>query len=307
LKKIWRLKNNDYLCGVLIYYITMLKLKEITFRYRKKTVFKDFSLTVGDGRVCGLLGRNGAGKSTLLYLMTGLLHPQAGKIFVNDADAMRRLPSMLCDMFLVPEEFSLPAVPLKKYMSLNKRFYPRFSDEQVMQNLAHFEMDADLNVNLGALSLGQKKKVFMSFALASNTSLLLMDEPTNGLDIPGKSQFRRFIASNMSDERTVLISTHQVQDIEKLVEHVIILENSELLLDASVADVCSRLAFVTDAPAVDVSGALYAAPSIQGFSAIIHNEGGTESNINLELLFNAALTKREEFKSLFNNLKEVKL
>jgi ABC-2 type transport system ATP-binding protein len=285
----------------------MLNLENITFRYRKKTVFKDFSLTVGNGRVCGLLGKNGAGKSTLLYLMTGLLHPQKGKVMFNNADVSRRLPSMLSDVFLVPEEFTLPAVPLKEYVSLNKNFYPRFSEEQLKQNLSHFEMDADLKANLGALSLGQKKKVFMSFALAANTTLLLMDEPTNGLDIPGKSQFRRFIASNMNDERTVLISTHQVQDIEKLVEHVIILDNSELLLDATVEDICSKLAFISDAPEDNFENALFVAPSVQGFSAILPNDGAEESNLSLELLFNATLSRRNEVKCLFNNLNNTKL
>ena len=189
---------------------TMITVENLSFTYRKskRAVLHDFSLSFESGRVYGLLGKNGAGKSTLLYLMSGLLTPKNGKVVFHDTDVRRRLPVTLQDMFLVPEEFELPSVSLVSYVELNSPFYPRFSKEEMIKYLHYFEMDID--IDLGSLSMGQKKKVFMSFALATNTSLLLMDEPTNGLDIPGKSQFRKFIASGMSDDKTIVISTHQV-------------------------------------------------------------------------------------------------
>jgi ABC-2 type transport system ATP-binding protein len=161
-------------------------------------------------------------------------------------------------------------------------------------------MDSDLNINLGALSLGQKKKVFMSFALATNTPLLIMDEPTNGLDIPGKSQFKKFIVSNMTDERTVIISTHQVQDVEKLIEQVIILENSSILLNASTTDICRSLYFVNGADSIDREKALYAAQTFRGYNALLKNEGEEETVLNLETLFNAVTENPDKIKSLFN-------
>ena len=136
----------------------------------------------------------------------------------HDVNVRLRQPVTLRDMFLVPEEFDLPPISLLSYVELNSPFYPRFSKEDMVKYLHYFEMDQD--VNLGALSMGQKKKVFMSFALATNTSLLIMDEPTNGLDIPGKSQFRKFIASGMTDDKTIIISTHQVRDIDRILDHV---------------------------------------------------------------------------------------
>ena len=183
----------------------MITVENLSFLYRKskRAVLHDFSLSLEKGRVYGLLGKNGAGKSTLLYLMSGLLTPKSGKVVYHDVDVRRRLPITLQDMFLVPEEFDLPPVSLISYIELNSPFYPRFSKEDMVKYLHYFEMD--INIDLGALSMGQKKKVFMSFALATNTSLLLMDEPTNGLDIPGKSQFRKFIASGMTDDKTILI------------------------------------------------------------------------------------------------------
>ena len=279
----------------------MIKVKEITFRYKRKTVFKDLSLSFGKGKVYGLLGKNGAGKSTLLYLMTGLLQPQKGKIFFNEKNVSRRLPSVLNDIFIVPEEFELPNIPLKRYISINKPFYPKFSEEQLRKNLSHFELDDNPDISLGSLSMGQKKKVFMSFALATNTSLLIMDEPTNGLDIPGKSQFKKFIASNMDDERTVVISTHQVQDIEKLIEHVIILDNSSILLDASAVDICSNLYFVNGASDIDHEKTLYVTQSYQGYNALMQNEEKEETVLNLEILFNAVLENPDKIKMIFNN------
>ena len=279
----------------------MIEIKEITFRYKRKTVFNDFSCTFGNGKVYGLLGKNGAGKSTLLYLMTGLLQPYKGKIWYNDENVSKRLPSVLNDMFIVPEEFTLPDMPLKRYMSINQPFYPKFSEEQLRKNLSVFELDDNLKVNLGSLSLGQKKKVFMSFALATNTSLLIMDEPTNGLDIPGKSRFKKFIASNMTDERTIIISTHQVQDIEKLIEHVVILDNSAILLDAPAEEICRNLYFVNGISHADPEKALYISPSFQGYNVILPNNGGDESILNLETLFNAVLENPDKIKSCFIN------
>mgnify|MGYP000410574067 len=179
----------------------MIEVKNLSFSYgkRKQKVFDDFSLALDKGSVYGLLGKNGTGKSTLLYLMTGLLRPQAGRVLYKGVDVSMRYPLTLQDMFLVPEEFALPSVSLKQYLKLNTPFYPNFSNELLSTCLRDFDMNED--IHLGELSMGQKKKAFMCFALATNTSLLVMDEPSNGLDIPSKSQFRKVIASGMTDEK----------------------------------------------------------------------------------------------------------
>ena len=278
----------------------MLQVENISFSYRrgKKEVLHDFSLSLERGRVYGLLGKNGAGKSTLLYLMSGLLTPKSGKIMYHDTDVRRRLPITLQDMFLVPEEFELPPISLVSYVELNSQFYPRFSKEDMVKYLHYFEMEQD--IDLGALLMGQKKKVFMSFALATHTSLLIMDEPTNGLDIPGKSQFRKFIASGMSDDRTIIISTHQVRDIDKILDHVVIMDNSNVLLDASTANICSKFLFVESDDRELAEAAIYTLPSIQGNFLMLPNTDDEESEINLELLFGAALTDPEKIKGMFH-------
>ncbi|WP_273165323.1 ATP-binding cassette domain-containing protein [Bacteroides fluxus] len=278
----------------------MLQVENISFSYRrgKKEVLSDFSLSLEKGRVYGLLGKNGAGKSTLLYLMSGLLTPKHGKVMYHDTDVRRRLPITLQDMFLVPEEFELPPISLISYIELNGNFYPRFSKEDMVKYLHFFEMDLD--TDLGALSMGQKKKVFMSFALATNTSLLLMDEPTNGLDIPGKSQFRKFIASGMSDDKTIVISTHQVRDIDKVLDHVLIMDNSHVLLDQSITSICDKLLFVESDDRELVKTALYTLPSVQGNLLLLPNTENEESEINLELLFGATLAMPDKIVEMFH-------
>ncbi|EGF58299.1 ATP-binding cassette domain-containing protein [Bacteroides fluxus] len=278
----------------------MLQVENISFSYRrgKKEVLSDFSLSLEKGRVYGLLGKNGAGKSTLLYLMSGLLTPKHGKVMYHDTDVRRRLPITLQDMFLVPEEFELPPISLVSYIELNGNFYPRFSKEDMVKYLHFFEMDLD--TDLGALSMGQKKKVFMSFALATNTSLLLMDEPTNGLDIPGKSQFRKFIASGMSDDKTIVISTHQVRDIDKVLDHVLIMDNSHVLLDQSITSICDKLLFVESDDRELAKTALYTLPSVQGNLLLLPNTENEESEINLELLFGATLAMPDKIVEMFH-------
>lgn len=279
----------------------MVTMENLSFSYRKskQPVLCDFSLSMEKGRVYGLLGKNGAGKSTLLYLMSGLLTPKGGRVMYHDINVRRRLPVTLQDMFLIPEEFELPPVSLVSYVELNSSFYPRFSKEDMLSYLHCFEMDSD--VNLGALSMGQKKKVFMSFALATNTSLLLMDEPTNGLDIPGKSQFRKFIASGMTEDKTIVISTHQVRDIDKVLDHVLIMDESRVLLNESTGSICEKLFFIESDDRELAKTALFAIPSIQGNFLVLPNEEKGESEINLELLFNATLAAPAEIARLFHS------
>lgn len=277
----------------------MLQVENISFSYRKgrKEVLSDFSLSLEAGRVYGLLGKNGAGKSTLLYLMSGLLAPKRGRVMYHDTDMRRRLPVTLQDMFLVPEEFELPPISLVSYIELNSKFYPRFSKEDMVKYLHFFEMDMD--ADLGALSMGQKKKIFMSFALATNTSLLLMDEPTNGLDIPGKSQFRKFMASGMTDDKTIVISTHQIRDIDKMLDSVMIMDESRILLNESITRICEKLCFKESDDRSLIDQALYVVPSLQGNSLLLLNEYGEDSDINLELLFNATLAQQQIIAKLF--------
>ena len=278
----------------------MLQLKEITFGYnrKKQNVLQHFSLSFQSGAVYGLLGKNGAGKSTLLYLMSGLLTPRKGQALFKGQNIRLRQPAVLQELFIVPEEFNLPNISMTDYVKLNSPFYPRFSQEDMKNYLQCFGMEFGLN--LGSLSMGQKKKVFMSFALATNTSVLLMDEPTNGLDIPGKSQFRKFIASGMSDDKTIIISTHQVRDIDKVLDHVVIMDESKVLLDQSLTEISKTLLFIESDDRNLLDKAIYPLPSVQSNWLLLPNEQKEDTEINLELLFGATTTHPDKIATMFH-------
>ena len=278
----------------------MIEVNNVSFSYgrKKSKVLDGFSMQLEKGAVYGLLGKNGTGKSTLLYLMAGLLHPQSGQVLYKGAEVVKRDPSLLQDMFLVPEEFALPNVSLKQYVKLNAPFYPNFSDELLRSCLRDFDMNED--IHLGELSMGQKKKAFMCFALATNTSLLMMDEPSNGLDIPSKSQFRKVIASGMTDDKAVIISTHQVRDIDSLLDHVVIIDEKQLLLNESVANICDTIYFAEQSMNEPTDEALYVQPSVQGNHVVLPNTCHEDSNVNLEVLFNAMLAERVKMQQMFN-------
>ncbi|MCI5917252.1 MAG: ABC transporter ATP-binding protein [Bacteroidales bacterium] len=274
----------------------MIDIKDLKYKYAgsRRYVFSDFNLSMESNNIYGLLGKNGMGKSTLLYLISGLLRRNGGTISINGLDTINNRAEMLSEIFLVPEEFDLLPMSLEAYVKMNKPFYPNFSREVLESCLRDFELTPD--INLKELSMGQKKKVYMSFALAANTKLLLMDEPTNGLDIPSKSQFRRVIANNMDEGRTMIISTHQVHDVESLLDHILILDHSELLLNASVSDICSKYSFGYRQVGEPTDDVLYAEPSVQGSAVITRKQTEEEeTQLNLELLFDAVTQKALTF------------
>ena len=280
----------------------MLQINHISFGYNKKAgdLFSDFSLNLEAGNVYGLLGKNGAGKSTLIYLMTGLLTPKSGEALLDGVNVRKRLPKTMSDIFLVPEEFELPRLSLKQYVDINAPFYPNFSKEDMQRYLDIFEMGDDMDVKLQALSMGQKKKVFMAFAFAANTHVLIMDEPTNGLDIPSKSQFRKLVTTGMSDDKLMLISTHQVRDISDILDHVTIIDQSRVLLNTSFADVMNKVAF---RPLREGDQPLFVLQSPYGPLGAVPAEEGEETKVDLEMLFNATLQNPAAINQLFTTSK----
>ena len=280
----------------------MLSINNISFSYNKRSgeLFHDFSLELNAGNVYGLLGKNGAGKSTLIYLMTGLLTPKSGEALLDGVNVRKRLPKTMSDIFLVPEEFELPRLSLKQYVDINAPFYPNFSKEDMQRYLDIFEMDDDMDVKLQALSMGQKKKVFMAFAFAANTHVLIMDEPTNGLDIPSKSQFRKLVTTGMTDDKLMLISTHQVRDISDILDHVTIIDQSRVLLNTSFADVMNKVAF---RPLREGDQPLFVLQSPYGPLGAVPAEEGEETKVDLEMLFNATLQNPAAINQLFTTSK----
>ena len=268
----------------------MLSFSNVSFTYgrRGKEVLSGLSLDFEENGIYGILGKNGTGKSTMLYLAAGLLRPKGGNVTAEGVPTQSRRPETLRELFLVPEEFDLPEVSLRTYVQLNAPFYPTFREDILARCLKSFELGDDLNI--GRLSMGQKKKVYISFALAAGTKYLLMDEPTNGLDIPSKKVFREVIAREMTEERVMIISTHQVRDVEQLIDHVVIVNDGTVMLNASTAEIESRLRFEQRAVGSDLSDAIFVQQTMRGIELICPNSGNDETPIDLELLFNALQT-----------------
>jgi len=277
----------------------MINIQHLSFGYpRKRLLYKDLSLSLPKGRIYGLLGKNGAGKSTLLKNLIGLLFPTTGNIQVNGFVPKHRKPSFLETIYFIPEEVYVPSLSIQGYCKLFTPFYPHFDEQKFRHYLKEFEI-VDTG-KLTSFSFGQQKKFIIAFALACNTSLLLMDEPTNGLDIPSKTQFRKLLASVMDDDRIIFISTHQVRDLENLIDHVIIVDNGQLLLQASIPEVTEKLSFKTvTAIPIDVD-VLYTEASLKGIALIQENKFGEDSRVNLEHLFNGAIEKPDMIKRIFS-------
>ena len=276
----------------------MIEVQNLSFGYKKrKLLYKNLNLKLEVGSIYGLLGKNGAGKSTLLKNFIGLLFPTAGNISVNGYIPKKRWPSFLETIYFIPEEVYVPALTIETYKNLFSPFYPEFNEEQFYTYLE--QLDVHDKGKLNTLSFGQQKKFIIAFALACNTRVLLLDEPTNGLDIPSKIKFRKLIASVFTDDKIIFISTHQIRDLDNLIDRVIIVDNGELLLNASIPEIADKLCFKTVAELPLSATILYTEDSLKGHSIVIKNTEHEDSKINLEHLFNAVTENPAMAKSIF--------
>ncbi|PXX34928.1 ATP-binding cassette domain-containing protein [Undibacterium pigrum] len=263
----------------------MIKVTELQFEYGRKSVYENFSLHLTQPGVYGLFGRNGSGKSTLLKVLAGLLFPHKGVVDVLGYRPAARLPAFLEQVYVVPEEFHLPDISLAVLYKTHAPFYPRFSGNDFLAYTEIFEIPRDKG--FAAMSLGQKKKAVIAFALATHTPLLLMDEPTNGLDILGRSQFKKILSGKEHADRVVIISTHQAHDLESLMNHVLFVDDGKLALSASMDTLQSSLHLgVTDKEA-DTEGAIYRESLGNQWAYVARNSSAEQGTVSLELLYKA--------------------
>ena len=280
----------------------MIEVRNLSFGYHKKRLlYRDLSMSLSSGSIYGLMGKNGAGKSTLLKTLIGLLFPRRGKIVVNGYEPRRRQPGFLETIYFIPEEVYVPGLTVERYLNLYAPFYQSFNREQFFEYLK--VMDVVTKDRLNTLSFGQQKKFIIAFGLACNTRVLLLDEPTNGLDIPSKGQFRKLISSILTGDRIVLISTHQIRDLDNLIDRIIIVDEGQVLLDASIELIASRLSFKTvrEMP-VDGRIILHAEETLKGTSVVMENWEREDSKVNLEQLFNSVTGMPVEVKKIFEKV-----
>ncbi len=275
----------------------MVELKDISFGYGKKRLFSGLDLSLQPGNIYGLLGKNGAGKTTLLKIICGLRIAQAGTSRVLGFDSGKRPAGMLEDICFIAEELSVPALPPAAYQRLHAPFYPRFDHEAFRGHLSELEIPTDKK--LSELSYGQKKKFLIAFGLASRCRLLLMDEPSNGLDIPSKSQFRRLLARAGGTDQVILVSTHQVRDMENLIDPIIILDEGRIIFQQAMKDVGSRLRAGVESAEPSDDGVLYSEKTLGGWAVLRRSTGQEETSVDLETLFNAVTAPESRVRALF--------
>ena len=274
----------------------MVTIKDLGFSYGDVPVLKNITMNLEEGRIYGLLGENGVGKTTLLTLLCGLKSAKAGSIEIDGYNPYDRKPSFLSEMFYLgdnPEAVHMKAID---YARNYGKFWEKFDLEKFTEVMSVFENDIDIPMH--KMSYGQLKKTFISFALACNTKYLLMDEPTNGLDIPSKAQFRKAVTRYTREDAVILISTHQVRDLENIIDPIIILDRQDVLLNASVAEVSEKLYF--DYTSERNPDALYCEMIPGGNIQVYLNHTGEDSKVNLEALFNTVHQHKELIKRIFN-------
>lgn len=275
----------------------MIEIKDLAFSYSKTPILKSITTTLEEGRIYGLLGENGVGKTTLLTLLCGLKKVCSGSITTDGENPFDRTPTLLQNQFYLPDEVLPVAMKAECFAKERGAFWPDYDHSKFLEIMKEFENDPTKKMN--QMSAGQLKKTYISLALTCGCKYIFMDEPTNGLDIPSKTQFRSAIMKYTSDDSTIVISTHQVRDLENIIDPIIILDCQDVLLNASVEEITSKLYFDYGTQLHPES--LYSEQLPGGFIQVYPNTTGEDSKINVEALFNAVHKNKELIKGMFSN------
>lgn len=272
----------------------MITIKDLGFSYGDKAVLKNITMTLEEGKIYGLLGENGVGKTTLLTLLCGLKAAKAGSIDTDGQNPYDRTPSFLSDQYYLGDEAYAMNMTATDYAGNYGKFWNAFDMDKFLEIMEVFENDPSQKMT--KMSFGQLKKTFIAFALACNTKYLFMDEPTNGLDIPSKAQFRKAVTKYTREDSVILISTHQVRDLENIIDPIIILDRQEVLMNASLEKISEKLYF--DYSGEKLADALYCEMFPGANIQVALNTEGKESKVNLEALFNTVLLHKELIKGI---------
>ena len=274
----------------------MITIKDLIFSYGDNAVLKNITMNLEEGRIYGLLGENGVGKTTLLTLLSGLKKSTGGSIDIDGQNPYDRTPSLLSDMYYLSDEVAPMNMKAIEYAGNYGKFWKGFSIEKFMEIMT--ELETDPHQKMDKMSFGQLKKTYISFALSCCTKYLFMDEPTNGLDIPSKAQFRKAVTKHTREDSVIVISTHQVRDLENVIDPIIILDRQDVLLNASTEEIAEKLFFDYSNERKD--DALYCEMIPGGNIQVLRNNSGEDSKVNLEALFNTVHQNKEIIKVIFN-------
>lgn len=211
----------------------LIDVKNLYKSYGRKNVLHDFSIELGRGKIIGLLGPNGSGKTTLLKILAGILSKNGGEISIDGHDI--GIESKKIVSYLPERTYFSPSMKVKETIDFFEDFYADFRRETAEDLLA--KLDIDLNSKIKHLSKGTREKVQLVLVMSREASVYLLDEPMGGVDPAARDYILKTILTNYSENSSVIISTHLISDVEKVLDEVIFIKKGSMVLHESVDDI----------------------------------------------------------------------
>lgn len=226
-----------------------IEVKSVTKTYEEVTALRDVSVSFGDQRIYGLLGRNGAGKSTLLKVIANRIFPDAGEVTVDGLPACEN-DAAQAGIYLMSEENLYPeAMRVREAFRWSRAFYPGFQEDKAIALARQFGLDDKKKIH--TLSTGYQSIFKLVLALSLDTPYLLFDEPVLGLDANHRELFYRLLLESYGEKpRTIVLATHLIEEIAHVIEHIVIVKNGIILRDEPVETLLENGYTVTGAAAV---------------------------------------------------------
>lgn len=224
-----------------------VELNSICKKYENTEILKNISFSAKSGEIIGLVGPNGAGKSTLMKIITGMVKPEKGEVFVNNKSILKNPDQALRNIGAIIENPSFYNF-LSGYenLMLRLRLNKNYKKDELNKIIDLIDLKEKINKKVKTYSLGMKQRLGIGYMLISNPKLMLLDEPTNGLDVDGVIEFRKMIKNIAKDNNTtVLISSHILSEIEKICDKVIFISHGELVKESFMYNSTKKYKFKT--------------------------------------------------------------
>ena len=206
----------------------LLEIKDLNKTFDKKEILKDVNLTVSSGKIVGLLGKNGAGKTTLIKLINDLLTPTSGEILINGEKVGVETKKRVS--YLPERTYLNRQMKVAEVIEFFKDFYEDFDDEKAIKLLK--DLDLDINQSLSKMSKGMQEKVQLVLVMSRKANLYILDEPLGGVDPATRDYILDTILSNFNENASVIISTHLISDIERVLDEVIFIDKGRVALQS---------------------------------------------------------------------------
>lgn len=208
--------------------LNLLEVKNISKSFDNKQALSDINFTISSGKIIGLLGKNGAGKTTLIKLINDLLVPTNGEILINGNKV--GVESKKIISYLPERTYLNKQMKVSEVISYFKDFYDDFDEDKAKKLLK--DLDLDINASLSKMSKGMQEKVQLVLVMSRNASLYILDEPLGGVDPATRDYILDTILSNFNENASIIISTHLIADIERILDEVIFIDKGKIILQS---------------------------------------------------------------------------